>query len=206
MTSNYVDNLKIALKALKGSYKKTKEITESQVVRWRRATGRYFSIIPFEQQRYRMLPGKLLDEDTKIRSDCCEFGFDNLDRLCLIRVVDENRKVQIEQFIKYELDSAWISCYLNAGKSIGKIVELTFLDGFLKASKTLGVEGDRINENYIYTDGRLSIIHVELFHSMMKKTFSHSYECTYSEAGQIQVFRVEADGVRSVAFRVDAPI
>lgn len=206
MQPNTLELLKATLKSLRGSYKETKTQTEGQVSRWQWATDRYFSLIPFEQERFRMLRGKLLDGEPRVPNNCCAFGFDEQDRLCLIRVFDAHGKPQTEQFIGYTAEHALIKGYMNGGKAIGKSVDVALSERVPQASNTLGAEGDRISEKYTYDGGRLSSIEVEQFHSLMKKTFSHKYEFSHDAAGKTQATRIDADGGRALAFSVDTTV
>lgn len=200
MDATTLEQLKTCLKSLRGSYRETKSQAEAAVGYWRWATDRYFSLIPFEQERFRMVRGKLLDVPPQQPKNCCAFGFDDQDRLRVVRVLDAEGKPQTEQFTAHEADRSLTKGYLSGGKSVGKVVQMTFQDGLPQTTASLGAAGDWLSETYRYSQGQLASIDVEQFHAKMKKTFSHRYEFSYPSTGRCQATRIEADGKRAVAF------
>src|SRR5262245_34745583 len=169
MDQKILEGLKGSLKALKGGYRKAKTQTEQSVSQWRWATGRYFSIIPFEQERFRMVRGKLLASEPKGIKNRCAFGFDDQGRPCLTRSFGTDGKAQVEEFTEYSNCTSMTRVYLAAGKDIGKVVEITFANGYPCEAQSLGARGDYLSERYHYNNGRLESIDVEQFHAGMKK-------------------------------------
>lgn len=204
MDATTLEQLKTSLGSLKGAYKDTKTRTEALAARWQWATNRYFSLIPFEQERFRLLRGKLLEAQPKQAKNCCAFAFDDKDRLVLVRSIGADGKAQTEQFTAYEGDASLTKVYLQAGKMVGKVVQIIHRGGLPQSMASLGTEGDWLSESYGYSQGRLGSIDVQQFHAGMKKTFSHRYEFAYAADGKCEATRIETDGKRAVVFTADA--
>jgi hypothetical protein len=174
-------------KGLKRSYRAVKEATEARVVSWERATGHFFAFLPFEQERGQMQRGTLLAAGARARKNYCLFGFDNENRLILVRKIEGN-KPHSEQFLEYVNGTFGIvRGYLYGGTFSARVVALLFNDSGLRASHSLGAEGDRQDEEYSYGSGKLQQISVVRFHSAMKKTFSRRLVFEYAANGAVKI-------------------
>src|SRR5262245_21338689 len=101
MDPRIVERLKQSVKALKGKYGMHKAAAQGAAVSYQWATGRYFSIVPFDQERLRFVRGKLLKQEPKARKDAYCFGFDAENRLVLTRNFKDSGKAATESFIAY---------------------------------------------------------------------------------------------------------
>jgi hypothetical protein len=193
------DDLKAALKALKGAYRETKTRTEQRVCRWQWATGRYVSLIPFEQERDQVARGKLLGSEPKAPKNVHAFGFDDQDRLVVICKFGPDGKAQMEEFTEYSGDKSLSRVYLAAGKRPGGVAEMIVAGGSPLEMRSLGSEGDYLRERYQYAAGRLESIDVEQFDALVKRTFTSRVEFAYDDkAGTGQAIHIDSAGKRTV--------
>jgi hypothetical protein len=204
MDQQVLERLKAAAKALKGAYRSSKQAAEHDVSRWRWATGRYYALPPYQQERVRLPRGKPLASEPKSPKNVFAFGFDERNRLVLTRAYGADGKPGLEEFTSYADDTSTTRTYLNGGQRPGKLVEMTYERGQPREMYEYGSGGDHAHETYEYDGGRLSAIRVEQFNALMKKSFSHQYEFTYDKAGHGEATRVDASGTRQAAFEVDA--
>ncbi len=200
-----IERLKAAVKALKGSYAANKKEVEEAVSVWRWATGRYFGLVPFQQERFQTARGKLLGSEPKSTRNAVAFGFDERDRLMLVRAFGPDGKPSVEEFITRSDDTTTARVYLQGGKMPGKVVEIAAPGGRPREMYEYGTGGDHLHDTYHYEGDTLNAIDVEQFHALMKKTFEHRLVLKYDGSGGGEAVRVDADGKETPAFSFSAP-
>jgi hypothetical protein len=205
MNTDGFDKLKVLLDTSREKCPQLRSQAEKKVSKWLWATGPFFSIVPFEQERDQTSKGKLLKHEPKSRKDAYAFGFDTDDRLWVTRRYSSADVVDMEVFTLYEEARSLTFHFLSLPTpELGRVDEITYEDGLPKQLMSLGYQGNKRIEVYQYNDQDLiSSILVERHIRSRKVPLIVRYEFSYDEFGAGQATRINAAGNRQVAFEFD---
>lgn len=203
METQVKQGLERALDSMEDAYAEVKADSEGAVTEWRWATGKYYSLVPFEPERFGIRRGSLLPKPPAAPKNAYAFGFDAQGLLRVLRGHGGDGKPDIEQFTQVNDDGRLlVRGYLNRGRIAGQAVYIERDEaGRPLRSATLGMEGDWREETYVRSQGTLERIEMTRFDSASERTFSKTLELEYEVDGSVSGSYVDPNGHREQVFK-----
>lgn len=203
MDAQVEQGLASTLESMEDAYEEVKADSERAVTEWRWATGKYYSLVPFEPDRFGIRRGKLLAKPPASPKNAYAFGFDAQGVLRVLRGHGSDGKPNVEQFTQVNDDGRLlVRGYLNRGRIAGQAVYIERDEvGRPLRSATLGMEGDWREEAYVRRDGRLERIDMTRFDAPSERTFRKSVELAYEADGTVSGTSVDPAGHREQVFK-----
>jgi hypothetical protein len=202
MDSAIEQGLTKALDTMEDAYEEVKAGSEASVTEWRWATGKYFSLLPYEPDRFGTARGRLLSKPPVPPKNVYAFGFDAQGVLRVLRGHGKDGKPDVEQFTQVHNDGRLlVRGYLNRGRIAGQAVYIE-RDGKGRPLKsaTLGMEGDWREETYAWQGDRVERIETTRFDALTERTSRRRVDITHAADGSASGVAIGADGEREQVF------
>lgn len=168
----------------KQSYKVLRSICESRAIRWEWTSFVRYRIEPFYFERYHITRGKCLKAAPKRRSQCCQYGFDSMDRVIIERHYIGNGNQFEETFCLWHDDRLEVALYdKSPDKELVRVELHTF-----RASRLLHIaamtRNGRSSQSFEYRGNRLARI-VGTFQEKRRPTITSLETISYDASGSV---------------------
>ncbi len=166
-------------------YEALRKKTAVEVIRWEWAAGPYYELLPFEHLRTRF-KGKLLKIEPTKKNGCWQYGFDQQNRIVVIRQYTELENSFYEEFFDYsgEVTEGVRFTYADT-KELLNVTKYQFEKGLLlyfERHAQMGIT----KEDYIYQAGKLAKIYVKQQENGQAET-TYEIAFKYDELGVIEL-------------------
>lgn len=181
-------------------YATLKRTCERQVVRWEWATFARYTPQPFYFEIMQFARGQKLKEEPKNRNGCFQYGFDEYNRVVVVRQYTEFVGQFDEEFFTYRgevVDSVLFSH--RPEKEPINVARQHLREGRLSSYAAYTRRWSLV-EHYEYSGDRLVTIHVE--GTSEGAPYAHDHQLNYDDSGRLQqILWVEPDGSASPIYR-----
>lgn len=154
------ETIRTEFEALKNDFETIRQQIEDDVVRTELYKGEFYELTPYSYQRNGCKQGKPVKRPDTIKStkNLCIYGFNNQNQIVEVKVGCSIENQFYHTFLYYT-DNLVKSILYDNGKHLMNVCHYFFEGGKLKRSQLCGRYGCR-EENYIYKENALSLIHI----------------------------------------------